>query len=136
MTLHEFVALPHRFRWGGQGGDDCLTFCALWVAEVIGVDPAERLRGTYRTEEEAAALIEAAGGMVKFVDKHLSAIGLRRTRAPKHGDIGVIIAPAGLDGTMKLIGAIRFGNSLWLALGAAGIVGKKAEFVAAWRVAQ
>ncbi|TIX89184.1 hypothetical protein [Rhizobium sp. P44RR-XXIV] len=136
MTLHEFVALPHRFRWGGLNGDDCLTFCATWIAEASGVDPAEKFRGTYCTEEQAAALIEAAGGMVAFADKHLRAAGIRRTKVPKHGDVGVILAPAGLDGATKQIGAIRFGNSLWLALGPAGIVGKKAEFVAAWSVAQ
>lgn len=133
MTLHEFVALPHRFRWGGQGGDDCLTFCASWIFEATGIDPAEAVRGTYRSAEEAGAILAAAGGMIPYADRQLASVGLCRTDKPRDGDVGVIIAPAGLDGEMKQIGAIRFGP-IWLALGPTGIHGKKADFIAAWSV--
>ncbi|ACM26533.1 DUF6950 family protein [Rhizobium rhizogenes] len=133
MTLSEFVALPHRFRWGGQGGDDCLMFCATWVAEVTGIDPVAEYRGTYRTEEEAAAIIASAGGIVPLVDRMAARAGFQRTDDPQDGDIGVVVAPVGVAGDLKEIGAIRFGP-IWLALGPAGVVGKKAEFVAAWRL--
>ncbi|MBB6299898.1 DUF6950 family protein [Rhizobium leucaenae] len=134
MTLHEFLALPHRFRWGGVGGDDCTTFCATWISEQIGIDPAAHLRGTYRTEEGAHALLDAAGGLVPFMASHLEPIGFIRTDAPADGDVGVIDAPVGLSGETKEIGAIRFGP-LWLALGPDGAKGKKLDFVAAWRFA-
>ncbi len=133
MTLQKFMALPHRFRWGGTGGDDCTTFCASWVVEQIGIDPAERLRGTYRTEEGAHALLEAAGGLVPFMAAHLEPIGFERTDDPQTGDIGAILAPIGLGNETKEVGAIRFGP-LWLVLSPGGVVGKKSDFVAAWRL--
>jgi hypothetical protein len=135
MTLHEFKALPHRFGWGGANGrDDCTTFCATWISEQIGIDPAERLRGTYRTEEGAHALLDAAGGLVPFMAGHLEPIGFVRVNDPQDGDVGVIDAPVGLNGETKEIGAIRFGP-LWLTLSPCGVVGKKTDFVAAWRFA-
>ncbi|GAJ91045.1 hypothetical protein RRH01S_01_05160 [Rhizobium rhizogenes NBRC 13257] len=108
-------------------------FCATWVAEVTGIDPVAEYRGTYRTEEEAAAIISAAGGIVALVDRMAARASMKRTDDPQDGDIGVVVAPAGVAGEMKEIGAIRFGP-IWLALGPAGVVGKKAEFVAAWRL--
>lgn len=38
MTLHEFLALDHRFQWGGVNGEDCMTFAASWVCSQIGID--------------------------------------------------------------------------------------------------
>lgn len=128
MTLHEFLALPHRFRWGGAGGDDCTTFCATWIAESIGIDPAERLRGTYRTEEGAHALLDATGGLVPFMASHLEPIGYVRTDEPHSGDVGAIV----MDG--KQVGAVRFGP-LWALLTPGGVMAKKADFIAAWRYA-
>jgi hypothetical protein len=51
------------------------------------------------------------------------------------GDIGVIRAPAGIDGAIHEVGAIRFGP-LWATLAPSGIAAKKAEPVAAWRLAE
>jgi len=133
MTLHEFLALPHRFRWGGVGGDDCTTFCATWIAESIGIDPAEDLRGTYRTQEGAQAILDGAGGIVALIEGRLPA-GYVRTEAPVDGDIGVVRLPVA-EGDIKEIGAIRFGP-LWLVLAPAGVAAKKADFVAAWRFAE
>ncbi len=133
MTLREFLSLPHRFMWGGEGGDDCLMFCASWVAEVTGVDPVAEFRGTYDSAEGAMAIIDRNGGMVALVDAVAKRAGLKRTDNPQTGDIGIIIAPSGLDDRMKEIGAIRYGPN-WAALGPSGVVGKKVDFVAAWRL--
>ncbi|MFA1625235.1 hypothetical protein ACDY96_21335 [Rhizobium mongolense] len=57
MNIHEFLALPHRFLWGGMGGDDCVMFCASWVADQTGIDPAAHVRGTYGDEEGAVAFV-------------------------------------------------------------------------------
>ncbi|WP_028753723.1 DUF6950 family protein [Rhizobium leucaenae] len=130
MTLHEFKALPHRFRWGGVGGDDCTTFCASWISEQVGIDPAERLRGTYRTEEGAHALLDAAGGLVPFMAGHLEPLGFVRADTPADGDVGAIRIPDGHE-----VGAIRFGP-LWLVLTPAGVVGKKSDFIASWRLSR
>lgn len=131
MTLQEFLRLPHRFRWGGQGGDDCTTFCASWVEEETGTDPALMLRGTYRDCDGAHALLDAAGGLVPFMASHLEPLGYVRTNDPQDGDIGAVLAPVGLDES-KEIGAIRYGP-LWAILGPSRVVTKQAEFIAAWR---
>lgn len=132
MTLHEFRALPHRFRWGGMGGDDCTTFCATWAREQTGVDPAEDLRGTYRDGEGATRILNRAGGIVRFMGARLQTLGYKRVQQPQSGDIGVVRAPVGID-EIKEIGAVCFGP-LWLILGPGGVVGKKVDFVAAWRL--
>lgn len=138
MTLHEFLHLQHRFRWGGDGlcrngvmHNDCTTFCASWVAELTGIDPARDLRGLYRTGEQAHGIIEAAGGIVAFIGGRLELMGFARVSEPEDGDIGVIVAPAGMEGDVKEIGAVRFGP-LWSTLGPIGIVAKRCGFVAAW----
>jgi hypothetical protein len=133
MTLREFLALPHRFRWGGTGGDDCTTFCASWVAEQIGTDPAEQLRGTYRDEEGAHALLDASGGLVPFMASHLEPLGFVRTDTPTDGDVGVIATLVGFGEHIKEIAAVRFGP-LWATLGRRGVVAKKADFIASWRL--
>lgn len=130
MDIHQFLRLPHRFRWGGVDGDDCTTWCATWAAHLAGIDPAEGLRGTYRDREGAYALLDAAGGLVPFMDGHLRRIGFVPTDNPKDGDIGAVMAPVGLD-EEKLVGAIRFGP-LWAVLSPAGVMAKALSFQKAW----
>lgn len=132
MTLHEFLALPHRFRWGGSSGDDCTTFCATWASELTGTDPAEDLRGTYRDGDGAHLILNKAGGIVPFMAGRLLAAGFAPTTAPMDGDIGVVRAPVGVGEGHKEIGAIRFGP-LWAMLAPAGVVARRVECVAAWR---
>ncbi len=131
MILRHWLDLPHRFRWGGMGGDDCTTFCASWVAEVLGVDPAERLRGTYSTQEGAHAILNAAAGLVPFMASHLEPLGYQRVDAPQDGDVGVVLAPVGTDGDFREIGAIRFGP-LWAVLGPHGVAARRLDPVAVW----
>lgn len=132
MTLRDFLSLDHRFRWGGIDGDDCMTFGATWALEVIGVDPARDLRGTYRTRIEAEAIVAAHGGAVSFMGGKLLTVGAKRVQRPQDGDIGVIVTAAD-DGSTKQIGAIRFGP-LWATLSPARVVAKQADFLAAWRL--
>ncbi|RDL51794.1 hypothetical protein BLJAPNOD_02935 [Ensifer sp. M14] len=132
MTLQEFAALPHRFRWGGMGGDDCTTFCATWLQESIGIDPAASYRGTYSTAKGAHDILTRAGGVVAFAAKTLEPLGFKRVQNPQDGDVGVVKAIAGMDGTISEICAIKFGP-LWMMLGPSGVVAKQMNHVAAWR---
>ncbi|CDN52543.1 Hypothetical protein RG1141_CH01780 [Neorhizobium galegae bv. officinalis bv. officinalis str. HAMBI 1141] len=129
--------------WGGDGKahpsdpmgriyNDCTTFCASWAAALTGVDPASALRGTYRTAEEAHAIVEAAGGHIAFMTSHLVPLGFSRVQNPVDGDIGCVVAPAGVEGDFAEIGAVRFGP-LWVSLGPAGLVGKRLNTLVAWR---
>lgn len=144
MDIKEYLSLPHRFMWGGDGRphpadprsqfyNDCTTFCATWVEMQIGIDPASDLRGTYRDEEGAHAILEAAGGIIPFMAGRLEPLGFKRVQQPQDGDIGVIHAVAGL-GYSADIAALRFGP-LWAALGHGGISAKRTEHLAAWRLA-
>ncbi|MDR9781584.1 DUF6950 family protein [Rhizobium redzepovicii] len=136
MDIHEFLDLPHRFRWGGVGGDDCMTFPASWALKCIRVDPAADLRGTYRTKDEAHAIIASHGGELSFMDMHLVPSGARRVQQPQTGDIGLIKAMTGetlADQVETQIGAIRFGP-LWVCIHPAGIRATFAEFIAVWRL--
>jgi hypothetical protein len=136
MTIHEFLELPHRFRWGGMGGDDCMTFAASWVAQSHGVDPAERLRGTYATRDEAHAIMAAYGGGMAFMAAHLGPLGATRVQQLHDGDIGLVSMLAGespADVKMALVGAIRFGP-MWASISPGGVVARRAEHVAAWRL--
>ncbi len=132
MDLREFLALPHLFGWGGVVGDDCTTWCASWVRERTGIDPAAALRGTYSTEIGAHRLIARAGGLVALVEPTLLPIGLVRTDEPTDGDVAIVRA-ASFDGTtVSEISAIKFGP-LWAMLSPGRVVAKKADLVAAWR---
>lgn len=134
MILREWLELPHRFCWGGVGGDDCLMFCASWVEHVRGIDPAAEYRGKYETEEQAVAMIKKAGGMLSLVDRIARKSGIVRTGNPQNGDIALITARSATDMGIKEIGAIKFGHQ-WACLGYQGVVGCRAEFIAAWSIA-
>lgn len=137
MDIFEFKSLPHRFRWGGMGGDDCMTFPARWAEEVTGIDPAEELRGTYRTREEAHAILDRFGGPLAFMDLHLSRIGARRVQQPQDGDIGLIRSQTFEAGTAidAELGAVRFGP-VWLCIQPGGIRSVLASHIACWRLTQ
>lgn len=136
MEIHGFLSLPNRFRWGGMGGDDCMTFVASWVCYAIGTDPAERLRGTYRTRDEAHAIVASYGGELAFMSAHLDAVGAKRVEQLQDGDIGLVHMLSGdslADVKMTLVGAVRFGP-LWASIAPVGVVAKLADHVAAWRL--
>jgi len=136
MDIKGFLSLPHRFRWGGVGGDDCMTFCATWALRVIGVDPAAELRGAYRTKDEAHAILHAAGGPLAFMDGRLEPIGCQRVDTPQDGDIGLVRMLAGDtydEVRLTEVGAVRFGP-LWASISPRGVVACRAEAVAIWRL--
>lgn len=136
MNIHEFLALPHRFRWGGVGGDDCMTFAASWAGHAIGIDPAADLRGTYRTRAEAHSIVDAHGGALRFMDRHLVGIGCKRVQQPETGDIGLVRMMTGDEdgGAIEAeVGAVRFGP-MWASISPGGVVARRAEMVACWRL--
>lgn len=116
VFLQRYVGRP--FAWG----DDCGLFLADWWLECHGVDPAATLRGTYGTEQDKIALLEARGGILKVVSGCATAVGAKRTRQIVPGCFGVI-RPG--------IGAIR-STGYWVVRSPAGIAFLK-EAVA-WRV--
>lgn len=134
--IHTFVLAPRKFRWGGVGGEDCMTFAASWVLEVTGVDPAENLRGTYRTRAEAHAIVDSYGGAFRFMNYHLSSAGVKLAESPRTGDVGLVrMMTSDEDGRPQEgeIGAIRFGP-LWASMTPGGVVARKADMIRCWRL--
>ncbi|WP_353682845.1 hypothetical protein [Mesorhizobium sp.] len=121
-----------------MGGDDCTTFCAAWVFEATGKDPAADLRGTYFTAEDAEAVLQAAGGIESLVGANLMALGFQRVSEPRDGDIGIVRVPTGFwadSVIVKEIPAIKFGP-LWAVMSARGPMVKKLDWTGvAWRIA-
>lgn len=79
------------WRWGR---DDCTLWLAPYLERRLGRDPAAFYRGTYATEAEARALLEANGGLVALLDQALAAVGIERCAEPGPGDIGVLLVPS------------------------------------------
>lgn len=140
MDIHGFLALPHRFGWGGVDCDDCQTFLASWCLFAIGIDPAEGLRGTYRTRDEARAIVDCHGGPDAFMNSKLVAIGCLRVGADdaRDGDIGLVritTADETRQPYLATVGAIRFGP-LWAMIGPGGVSRRKAIRISSWRLPQ
>lgn len=137
MTLQEYIRLPHRWQWGGMGGDDCTTFVAGWVEIATGKDPADDLRGTYVDADGANAILRAAGGCEALVGSKLAPLGFVSTQAPQDGDVGIVSTITGFDATgavVKEIPAIKFGP-LWAVMSTRGPMVKHLEWTGvAWRI--
>ncbi|MER8532125.1 hypothetical protein NKH61_05135 [Mesorhizobium sp. M1005] len=137
MTLEQYIRQPHRWRWGGMGGEDCTTYCAAWVFEATGKDPAADLRGTYSTYEDAEAVLQAAGGVESLVAAKLGALGFQRVQQPQDGDIGIVRTLTGFDAdglVVRDIPGIKFGP-LWAVMSARGQMAKKLDWTGvAWRI--
>lgn len=144
MKLTEFFTLPHRFRWGGAGpwaddgrrGDDCRTFPMSWCFFAVGIDPIAGLRGTYASREQASEIVQQHGGDIALARHYLEPLGFSQTSSPNDGDIGLCKMLAGTDQTeasVGLVGAIRFGT-MWAAIAPHGVIVRRAEPVACWRL--
>lgn len=118
--LQEFMqaqsAIP--FRWGQS---DCLLFCAEWVKQSTGTDPATCFRGTYATEEEAQELVRRQGGFVAATEAALAASGLsyRSLGRGQHeaGAIGIIADRE----THQLRGGVSTGRG-WIMKSPLGVI--------------
>lgn len=123
--LKEFLvkaaSVPFNF-----GEWDCAMTLANWVREQTGIDPAPDLRGTYQTDEEWKAIVEAAGGMVYLVRCLALKAGLVPIVYPQRGDIGVIEVPRLGD-----VGAI-FSGTRWVCKLRRGVYGGSTQFYVAW----
>ena len=113
-------------RWGTH---DCCLFAADAVQACTGHDPAADIRGTYRTQAEAAQVLQRLGGVVEIAIARAGPVV--RTAHAAAGDIGVIPAgPANPWGPALVV----CGGPHWLAAGTAGLVSHPtASVLRAWR---
>lgn len=136
MTPLDFAKRPHKWAWGGVGGEDCSTFVGSWFCARTGNDPAAPFRGTYDSREGAEAIIAAWGGIERLLGAHFEPLGARRVQKPADGDIGLVTATAGILGDVaeKSLPGISWGP-LWIVMGPRGAMIKALPFAGiAWRV--
>jgi hypothetical protein len=119
-TVSERMRSP--FAWGRQ---DCCLFAADCVLAVTGRDPAQDLRGAYRSANGAAAVLAELGGLEAIADARLG------PRVPvgsaQVGDVAMVR----IDG--RDTGAIVAGSHM-LAPGESGLVTiPMSEALVVWR---
>lgn len=120
MTLAAYLEDAVRTPWKAAEHD-----CSAWPARWAGIElPA------YSTDEEGAALIAEAGGLVALWD-YCIGDALPRADEPQAGDVGIITA-IGRGGATE-VGAI-FTGKRWAFATERGLACVSAEPVAVWRV--
>lgn len=86
-------AARHRpFVWGEHD-------CCLWVSDAIdamtGTDPAADIRGRYRDEAGAAAIIAQSGAWPWAIDRAACAVGISRIAVTSAGRGDVVLVRQG-----------------------------------------
>jgi hypothetical protein len=107
------------------GEVDCSTMVADWVHACRGADPLPD-----RGEAAARVHLDCWGGLVRAVGRHARAAGLRLTRAPRPGDIGVLAAGGYAFCALRT----RRGWAARLDGGLARFPDDSVRVIAAWRV--
>lgn len=128
MTLGEYLESQRGTVWQA-GVNDCCTFPGDWVRSWGRGDPMAAWRGTYSTDDEAEALVAAAGGLVVLWRQGLAGIATLAGDLAE-GDVGVIRAVAP-GGEAIEIGAIWTGRR-WAFRVPAGLAFASADCVEAW----
>lgn len=121
MTVTDYLDAATRRPWiygggpDGFRGHDCTLFLANWVLAASGQDPANDLRGTYSTREEAEEIVDRAGGFVPLIGARVTSLGWRSARdadSAEVGDIAAITLPLGPGRHFKGM-ALRFADK-WI----------------------
>ncbi|MEQ1956020.1 hypothetical protein ABMA59_32150 [Mesorhizobium sp. CN2-181] len=126
MILPAFMADYEGRPWRWSFVDCCIAVADLSIAYGTD-DPAADLRGTYATEDECHAVMEAAGGLIPFGDR-LEGVGWRRADTPSEGCVAVIGSPTTVT---RQWSAIRYRNG-WKVRADAGWLPFMARPLAIW----
>lgn len=118
--------LDRPMTWGQ---DDCSLLIADWWRANHGTDPAAHLRGTYSTEDEKAAIVDAAGGLVNLVSDIAARAGAQMSAANEDGSFGVVAI-----GDRVVVSGIRSGR-FWAVRSQTGITfTSRAKLLRGWSV--
>lgn len=130
QRLVQFLGEAAKRPWV-WGQSDCTMMVCDWVLSETGIDPAERYRGCYSSDAEAAALYE---NFVSIIREEFERAGLIETSAPVTGDIGIVnrsVVMRGRHSICRACMAIRAG-SLWAAKEGLGVCAGDYPVIAAW----
>lgn len=111
------------------GLTDCCTTADRWIQQERGVSPLAAGEYDFSNESQARVAMDANGGLARATIKAMRKAGLRRTKSPSTGDVGVV----------EMLGRVCvaiFDGKVWIARDERGaIADARARVVAAWRVA-
>ena len=118
------------FAWGSH---DCCIMAAHLVYEMTSVDIAAAYRGTYSTQEEAAVIISAGGGLASLVQSVVGPLGWTRTKPAlaRRGDLVVFTSP---ETGQPALGVCLGRESVFPAVGGGLGFIPTAQCSTAWRV--
>lgn len=111
-----------------DGTADCALTVADWVMAATGCpDPADHLRGRYRTALGRERLLRRQGGLEAVMTVCAAKAGLSETTNPVRGDVGLIRTGG------QTLAAICLGGR-WAAKGQGVLVAPADAVLKAWRV--
>lgn len=82
-----------KFEWGSW---DCCLFAARVASAVLGRQVADKLIGTYKSEDEASDIIRLHGGIQNLVSQHLWALPRVGFAGAEDGDPVLVALPSPL----------------------------------------
>ena len=113
-----------------DGRTDCALTVADWVMEATDCpDPASDIRGRYRTALGRERLLKRLGGLEAVMTACATRSGLRETKEPRRGDVGLV------EFGGRQFAAICLGRH-WAIQSRAGLFGTEAAILKAWEVAR
>lgn len=125
MTPQEFaraqIATPRR-------PGECVRMVDDWIAHRTGRSPLARYGRDFTTDEDVEQWLAEPGSLAVAVNRGMRALGFKRTKEPREGDVGLVVINA------ILYGAINIGQG-WFTRGPNGFVFAPAtKLWRAWRI--
>lgn len=121
--LQQAMSAPFKF-----GATDCSKTANGWIRLEAGISPLDAAGYEYDNESQSRAITDAYGGLARATINAMRKAGLRRTRAPKSGDVGIV------EMFGKACVAI-FDGRVWVSRDDSGLLAaREARVVAAWGI--
>lgn len=127
MTVDEYIlqetAKPFVF-----GQTDCATTADRWMRGIVGFSLLSHFGREIKNDADAKAWLQSPGGIAVGVNRVMRAAGMKKTKDPQKGDVGLIVHEG------KLCVAIHAGT-FWFSRHEGGFIGAPLAAVwKAWRI--
>lgn len=113
MEVEDFVRSELSVSYPGP----CCRMVARWIEHRRGFPPLTVFGRDFETEADVSAWLTEPGGIVRAVSRVMRACGIRRTKSPVYGDIGIAVELTG-----RPVMAIC-GRSMWFSRDENGLIG-------------
>lgn len=117
MTPAEFVGREAELPpYAGA----CCRMVDKWIVERCGFSALSRFGRDFDTDEDVRAWLSERGGIAVAVNRVMRAGGIRKTKTPQEGDVGLVFHARA--GEPILCMAILVGN-IWIVRDDVGLIG-------------